>query len=343
MPPIRVILWATGKVGAAAGRTLARDPRFRIVGARVYGEDKHGRDVGELLGVPVIGVKATTDTAEILRTPAEAVVHAPRGHHRSEQHDLDVCALLESGKNVLSTCGYFNCAAFGDEHATRMHAAGVRGNATLSGVGMSPGFVAERMLAALTGACVRIDALSLIETIDCTGIAEWILERMGFGATPEKYAGSGLANAFDDFYGQVVHTVMRTLGAAPERIECRHECIAAGEDFGGAALPIPRGHVQATARRWLGYRGGRPFFTMELRWLVGTIPGWSQGSGWDFAIDGTPPLRMRLGYGPASEGYDATAMGYDMMSGIIVNTLPAIVAAPPGIFTAPVFAPYRFH
>lgn len=341
MAETRVILWATGKVGTAVGRALARDPHFELVGARVYSEDKAGRDIGTLLGLDPMGITATADTDEILRTAADVVVHAPRGHQRSEQHDSDVTALLESGKNVLSTCGYFNCASFGAEHAARMGAAGVRGGTTLFGVGMSPGFVGERLLTSLTGACLQIDSMSLVESIDCTDIADWILTRMGFGAATEAFESSELAHAFDDFYGQTIHTVMRALGTAPERIECRHNAVAAREDFSGAALPIARGQAQATARRWVGYHDGRPFFTMELRWFVGQIPGWAARSGWDITVEGAPPLRMRLEYGDRPDEVDSSAMGYEMMSGIIVNSIAPIIEAPPGLFATPVFAPYQ--
>ena len=56
--PLRVIQWATGSVGRHAVAAIAAHPGLELVGARVYSEDKAGRDVGLLCGLGPIGAVA---------------------------------------------------------------------------------------------------------------------------------------------------------------------------------------------------------------------------------------------------------------------------------------------
>ena len=57
---IKVAQWATGGVGKAAIQDVLAHPELELVGAWVHSEDKHGRDVGEIIGGEPVGVLATT-------------------------------------------------------------------------------------------------------------------------------------------------------------------------------------------------------------------------------------------------------------------------------------------
>ncbi|MDZ7731830.1 MAG: hypothetical protein U5R31_00810 [Acidimicrobiia bacterium] len=90
----RVIQWATGNQGVEAIRAILDTPGLELVGARVYGEDKEGVDVGTLVGREPVGVTATRDTDAILGLDADCVVYLPR--HTSLD---EVCSILASGKD----------------------------------------------------------------------------------------------------------------------------------------------------------------------------------------------------------------------------------------------------
>src|SRR5689334_16307015 len=100
--PLRVVQWATGGVGKAAIEGILRHPDLELVGCWVHSADKHGRDVGDIIGTAPIGVHATTSAAEIFALEADAVLYAPIVPHAE-----DVAALLRSGKNVVTPVGWF--------------------------------------------------------------------------------------------------------------------------------------------------------------------------------------------------------------------------------------------
>lgn len=74
---LKVIQWATGSVGKAAIECIQNHPDLELAGCWVHSEDKHGVDVGEIIGSTPIGVRATNDVDEILAMPADAVMYAP--------------------------------------------------------------------------------------------------------------------------------------------------------------------------------------------------------------------------------------------------------------------------
>ncbi len=100
-PPLKVVQWATGGVGQGGDRGGAEPPDLELVGCWVHSADKHGKDVGEILGTGPVGVAATTSAEEILALDADCVVYSPL-----VPNDDEVAALLRSGKSVVTPVGW---------------------------------------------------------------------------------------------------------------------------------------------------------------------------------------------------------------------------------------------
>src|SRR5262245_15128864 len=73
----RVVQWATGLVGKEAILGVLAHPELELVGCWVHSDDKVGKDVGEIVGIDRLGVKATNSLDEICAIDADAVVYAP--------------------------------------------------------------------------------------------------------------------------------------------------------------------------------------------------------------------------------------------------------------------------
>lgn len=99
---LRVIQWATGSVGVAAIKGVLQHPELELVGCWVHSAAKSGKDVGEIIGSPPLGVIATNSIDDVLALDADAVIYAPLLPSVDE-----VAALLRSGKNVVTPLGWF--------------------------------------------------------------------------------------------------------------------------------------------------------------------------------------------------------------------------------------------
>src|SRR4051794_40398106 len=99
----------TGTVGSRILAHAIRHPEFEV-GVLVSGDDKHGRDVGEMLGGEPIGVRATKHLEEILELDADCASWngiistwptSPTASFEPPAAGSDALfRLLRSGKNV---------------------------------------------------------------------------------------------------------------------------------------------------------------------------------------------------------------------------------------------------
>lgn len=91
-----------GSVGVAAIKGVLQHPELELVGCWVHSAAKSGKDVGEIIGSPPLGVIATNSIDDVLALDADAVIYAPLLPSVDE-----VAALLRSGKNVVTPLGWF--------------------------------------------------------------------------------------------------------------------------------------------------------------------------------------------------------------------------------------------
>src|SRR5437879_2202514 len=99
----RVVQWSTGNVGRHALRCIIGHPDLELVGVWVHGDDKVGKDAGELCGLGPVGVVATNDADELIALKADCVSYMATGDLRPHEAVEDMCRILESGSNVVST------------------------------------------------------------------------------------------------------------------------------------------------------------------------------------------------------------------------------------------------
>jgi 2,4-diaminopentanoate dehydrogenase len=344
----KVIQWATGEVGTLCLREIIRRPELELVGLRVYSPDKDGKDAGEIAGVDPTGVIATIDRDAIINTDADCVIHAPLAANIQELDD-DVVALLESGKNVISTAAYFAPEYRGKDVADRLTAACEKGQSTLMGTGVEPGFMFERVMPTLTGMCTDVDSIRLVEVIDAANhpAAMMILEALGIGKPLEQVTkDSPFGQYFTAFFSEMATASARALGVRFDSVESGLDVAPASRDLDIAVGKIAKGTV-AGDRYWVnGIVDGKVFMRVEIYWLVEPgVTGWPAPADryqWHIEIEGRPSVRMVLDALPSLSDTDSHYdPGFHATMATAVNAVPFICAAEPGPFHQPVFAPWR--
>lgn len=342
MSRIRVLQWATGNVGRnAIDGVLSRDD-MELVGARVHSADKAGRDVGELLGREPLGVPAVSSIEDVVGLRPDCVVYAPMLADQEE-----IRALLAAGIDVVTPVGWFHV---GDSPAVALtQAACEEGGSTLHGTGIHPGGITEQLPLVISGFCRDIRHVRAEEFSDIrTYATEFVVrEIMLFGKSPADAADSPMVGLLGDGFGQSVRLVADGLGwnLDPELVTT-HDVAVATEPVDTPVGVIEPGTVAAQRFSWTGTVDGVPRVTAAVNWFMGEEhldPAWSfgpEGERFEVELDAAPPVRTVFhGFQPASLE-DAIASGdLSLNEGIIatathcVNSIPAVVAAPPGIMT----------
>ena len=175
----RVVQWATGTIGARALRAVIEHPHMRLAGVYVHGQDKVGRDAGELCGTASIGVTATASIDDIVDLGPDCVLYMPNSLNLDE-----LCRQLAAGINVVTTCGAFHHPASMDpEIRAKVQAACELGGSSVHSTGSSPGFITEAVPLVLTSIQRQLNAVTIDEYADLSQRNSPVLlfDLMGFG------------------------------------------------------------------------------------------------------------------------------------------------------------------
>lgn len=326
----RVVQWATGNVGLRALRAVIEHPALELVGLHVYADAKIGRDAGEMCGLPAVGVKATRRIEDILALRPDCVLYMP------QQIDADdLCRLLESGVNVVTTRTEFNFArAMEPALRARIEDACARGQASIHGTGASPGFITEALPLVLLSIQRRLDQLRISEYADLStrNSPELLFQIMGFGQPPNPAAEAGRAQHLRGAFGPTLQMLAEAVGLPMDRIEAQGEVAFARERVEIAAGTIEPGTVGAMRTVVRGMRGTQELMSFSAYWFVTQAldRSWELlGDGWRVEIDGDAPLDLALRFTVAPELKAATTPGYTAHRA--VNAVACVCDAAPGI------------
>jgi 4-hydroxy-tetrahydrodipicolinate reductase len=183
--PYRVIQWSTGNVGTLALRCSLGHPELELVGLRVHGAAKAGKDAGELCGRPPVGVRATTDIDGILALDADCVSYTATADLRPFEAIDDICRILASGKNVVSSSvvPLVHPKSFLPEWRDKLESACAKGRSSFFTSGIDPGFANDVLPLALSGLSERWDEIRVQEIINYATYdqPQVLFETMGFG------------------------------------------------------------------------------------------------------------------------------------------------------------------
>lgn len=333
----RVIQWATGSLGRTAMRMVVDRPELELVGALVYSEKKVGVDLGEMIHRPSLGVAATRDRDKIFALDADVVIHMPRITLPYDALVPDVVRLLESGKNVISTAGFHWPQAHGDAYADRLRDAAIKGGVTLAGVGVNPGLVAERLLLSATAMSVEIDELRLFETVDASAMASgaFVFDLMGLGSDPDirDIRDGPLAKLYGALFSEVLYFCAHHLGSRISSIEPHHELTLAPHDITLIPGTIAKGTVAATEWNWRAMLENGTVLILSIIWTADPSLHDSDKQGhWTLKVVGRPNITMTLDISEADPTKPPSRALTDAVCAVAINAIPAVCAAPPGLF-----------
>jgi hypothetical protein len=334
---LRVIQWATGSVGRHAVAAVQQHPDLELVGALVYSDAKEGRDVGEVCGIDPVGVTATKDPDDIVALDADCVLYMPQGEMNPMGALDDICRLLASGKNVVSTAvtGLIYPRSFGDKVVGRIEAACTKGQSSFHATGIEPGWAAEVLPLTMSGLFQRIDTLLVQELMDYTTYdsADMLFDIMGFGKAPDDPVPMADASLAGVTFRAPLMLLADGLDATIDEFVYHRDVTVAGKAFDIKAGRIEAGTVAAQRFGYTAVIGGRPALTIEHITRLGDdqAPNWPTGRGWKVTVEGRPS--MVLDSQIATHGEDETDQGCLGTAMHAVHAVAPVCAAAAGIRT----------
>lgn len=333
MTAIRVIQWTTGNIGQRSLHAIATRPDMELVGVYAFSEDKVGRDAAELAGLPdPTGVVATNDVDALIALQPDACVYNPLWSSTDE-----LCRLLEAGINVCSTAGWITGGKLAPADLERVRKSALQGGATMFGSGAHPGFT-NLVSIISTQMCERVDRITVTESVDCSGYAsKATMEAMGFSKPPDTPGLEDSVRRESEVFAESAAMTADVLGVELDRMSFDAVFGTAHGDSDLGFMRIPAGTIAAVQGYHRGWIGERNVISVGFQWTMGGAidPPFKLAHGHVIKIDGRPSVRTLVRVLPGADWTEQEFMGlgeiYTAMP--VVNAVPAVVAAGPGIAT----------
>jgi hypothetical protein len=324
---LRVIQWATGKVGKLSLRAILDDPRLELAGVYAYSPDKAGQDAGKLCGRPDTGVIATDDVEALIAAGADTVIYTPF------EADLPkVVRLLESGLDVISANLFLNVGGIQGEVRQTLEDACRRGASSLYISGINPGWV-NAITAALSAVCRRVGKVILVESADCSvyeSVETW------------SYLGMGEPKSNPELFERARSWLILFRDAVSrvgEAMEFKLDDIEFFVDYATAAQTVDLGWFRmekdtnaALRGGWNGKVGGVTVVQLVVVWYLtkDLNEGWEiDADQYHLVIEGEPNVDTRIRFTPPASW---TSHDWDTMTAMpAVNAVFEVKAARPGI------------
>ena len=338
----RVIQWSTGNVGRYALRGIINHPDLVLVGLWAHSKEKAGMDAGEIAGLAPIGVKATNDADELLAMRADVVSYNSTGDLRPVEAIEDIVKILDSGKNVVSTSlvPLVYPPSAPKEMVDPLQEACIRNGVSMFTSGIDPGVANDLLPLVLTGLCERIDHIRVMEILDYATYdqPEVLFGTMGFAHPLDHTPILLVPGVLSLAWRCVVEVIAAGIGVQLEDVrEVVVEKVAASESF-----QVPSGTVEKDTMAGLrfevqGIVDGQPKIVVEhvTRLRPDIAPHWPQPpgkGGYRVQITGSPSINVSLEL--EGDGGDENSGGLIVTAMRLLNAIPAVVEAPPGVLSA---------
>jgi 2,4-diaminopentanoate dehydrogenase len=351
---LKVGVWGPGSMGVIALRGVIDHPELQLTDLVVHSDAKAGRDAGELCGIAPVGVVATGDPQQLLAGDADAVVYAAGANLRPLEAVEDMVSILRAGKNVVS-CSVVPLVfpdAVDGAFTDPLRQAALDGGVSFFTTGIDSGFANDVLPLVLTGVSRVIDSVRVTEMFNYATYPDRaaVYEILGFGQPPEYQAFAAQPGIFTFGWGPVLHQLAAGLGVKIDNIEESNERVPATESFDTPTGRIEAGTIAAMRSTLTGYVEGRPTFVVDhvTRMRDDIAPDWPQpyismapkdlgyglatGRGaYRVEIDGSPSMRCEF---EMAEDFDHDLGARIAGSSRMVNAIPAVCAAPPGLLSA---------
>lgn len=319
---IRVIQYGVGPIGASIVRLMREKHALEIAGAVDTDPAKAGKDLGSIVGAPDApwGITVSADAGKLLERPVDVVIHSTSSYLKDVADQLLEC--LGAGCCVVSTCEELAYPfRKSPELAAKLDEVAKEEGVALIGTGVNPGFVMDKLVLTLAAAAQRVDSAKALRIVDASRRRLPLQRKIGAGMTPEEFRAQVAAGTIKHHgLPESVAMVADGLGLSVDTITETIEPVIAESSIRTEFIEVAAGQVSGVHQIALGTSAGSKIIHMELKMYVG-----AKESSDVIELEGEPNLRLTIPGG--THGDLATAA-------VVVNVIPAILAAPAGLRTS---------
>jgi len=318
---LTVVHCGLGPIGQGIARLILATEGLKIVGASDVSATKSGKDLGELLGLPKkLRVKVDAD-GERFAKKAKADVAVVCTSSSARNVKGLIATLVQRRINVITTCEELAFPTPATQGIFKdLDRLARAKKVSILATGVNPGFVMDALAVVLTAPSIRVERVAVTRVVDAGTRRLSLQRKVGAGLNAHQFRRA-VAEGHVQHVGlaQSVHMIAAALGWKLDRVEETIDAATAPRDLDTGNLRIPAGATSGIKQHARGYLNGQAAVSLDLQMYVG-----AESPRDHVLVEGTPRIDMTITGGVA--GDVATAA-------MVLNSLPKLVAARPGLLT----------
>jgi 4-hydroxy-tetrahydrodipicolinate reductase len=319
--PIRVLHFGLGPIGSAVARQVANRKGFELAGAVDLDPGKAGRDVGEIIGLGrKLGLKVSAEAAQALKaTKPDCVVHCTSSSLKAVVPQFET--IFKARVPVVSTTEELAYPYYSNKRlAKKLDEMAKKAKVAILGTGVNPGFAMDAFPIMLTGVCERVDSITVNRVQDARIRRLPFQRKIGAGLTVKQFEAKVKAGTVRHVgLTESIAMIADAMGWKVDRITDEIRPKVAEEAVASEYLTVEAGLVCGIIQDGTGYRNGEALVRLHMEAYLGCPESYDA-----VVVEGSPRLCMKVAGG--FHGDIATAS-------IVANSIPKIIAAPPGLHT----------
>jgi 4-hydroxy-tetrahydrodipicolinate reductase len=318
---LKLIQYGVGPIGASIVKLVMQKKGFEYVGAVDIDPNKAGRDLGDIAGVGrKLGVAISSDAKKVFQTTdADVAIHTTASFLKDiRQQILD---LVNAELDVVSTSEELTFPFLkSPQIAKEIDDLARKKGVTVLATGVNPGFLMDVFPLTVTSVCQDVQSIKVTRVMDASIRRLPFQKKIGAGMTVEQFKNAVAGGRMGHIgLPESIAMIAAGLGWRLDDIQQTIEPVIADRALKTQYLSIDKGQVSGLHQVGKGIVEGRTAITLDFWAHVGaTDPRDS------VFIEGTPNVDLTIKGGV--HGDLATAA-------MVVNSIPRVVAGPPGLVT----------
>ncbi len=321
MNPIRVVQFGLGPIGQACVKVLLKKPSIELVGGIDIDPQKVGKDIGEICGLDEsLGIAVRGDGAAALADcRPQVVVHTTQSFLDRIEDQLAI--IIRAGAHVVSSSEeLFYPFQRNPEFCQRVDTLAKQHGVAVIGTGVNPGFSMDILPLCLTGVCTEVNKIIVTRVVDTGQRRLQLQKKTGAGLSRQEFEERLAAGNFGHIgLRESALAVMDTLGWPVDEIEEGIKPVIAETKVRTDSLTVEPQQVAGLHQVLRVKSEGQERLVLDLQVSVGAKEPHDS-----IEIIGDPPFSMRI---------EGGIFGDTATIGALVNTIPKIINAPPGLRT----------
>ncbi|MDZ7362745.1 MAG: dihydrodipicolinate reductase [candidate division KSB1 bacterium] len=321
MNRIRVVQFGLGPIGQACVKVLSQKSGIELVGGIDIDAGKIGKDLGEVCGLNnQLGVTVRGDAETALaQWQPHVVVHTTLSFLNRIEDQLTT--IIKSRAHVVSsTEELFYPYQRNPEFCQRIDALAKQHGVGVVGTGVNPGFSMDVLPLCLTGVCTEVKKITATRVVDAGKRRLPLQKKIGAGISRKEFRERAATGTFGHIgLQESALAVMNAMSWPVDEMKESLKPMIADKRVKTPYLIVEPGQVTGIHQIMRVKSGGQERLKLELQMYVGAKQPHDS-----VEIAGNPPLSMRI---------DGGIFGDTATIAALVNAIPKIMNAPPGLRT----------